>query len=54
MKTIAAMLVMAGTLAGCIVVPSHRGHYHSRPVYVQPGPPAYYHPGPRHHRHHRY
>ncbi|MBO1113600.1 hypothetical protein [Bordetella petrii] len=52
MKTIAAMLVMATTLAGCIVVPSHhhRGYYRSGPAYVYPGPPAYYYPGPRHYR----
>lgn len=51
MKTIAALLVMATTLAGCIVVPSHhRGYYRPGPVYVQPGPPVYYYPGPRHYR----
>jgi len=52
MKTIAALLVMATTLAGCIVVPSHHhhGHYRSGSAYAYPGPPAHYHGGPRHYR----
>ena len=51
MKTIAAVLVMATTLAGCVVVPHHhRGHYRSGPAYTYPAPPVYYHSGPRYHR----
>jgi len=50
MKTIASLLVMAATLAGCIVVPAGRGHYHSRPEYAYPRPPVYYYPAPRYYR----
>jgi len=50
MKTIAALLAMAGFLAGCVVVPP--GHGRSHPpgrAYAPPGPPVHYAPAPRFH-----
>jgi len=47
MRTFVALLAVAATLAGCVVVPARPAHYHHRgDVYVRPAPPVYYYPAP--------